>query len=46
MVFDAMLANSRAVEDWEYGSDTAVKGLDYAIGEYFGPKKEYRYIAD
>ena len=46
IMLDAMLADSRAEEDKEYGSDVAVKGLDRAIGEYFGPRKKYRYIAD
>ncbi len=46
IVLDAMLADSRAAEDEEYGSDMAVKDLDHAIGECFGPKKKYRYIAD
>lgn len=41
-----MLADSRAAEDKEYGSDVEVKGLDRAIGECFGPKEEYGYIAD
>ncbi len=45
-MLDAMLADSRAVEDEEYGSDVAVKGLDRAIGECFDPRKKYRYIAD
>ncbi len=46
IMLDAMLADSRAVEDGEYGSDVAVKGLDRAIGECFGPRKKYRYIGD
>ncbi len=46
IMLDAMLADSRAVENEEYGSDVAVKGLDSAIGEYFGLKKKYRYISD
>ncbi len=46
IVLDAMLADLGTEEDWEYGSDMAVKGLDRAIGECFGPKKKYRYIAD
>ncbi len=39
MMLDAMLADSRAAEDEEYGSDVAVKGFDRTIGEWFGPKK-------
>ncbi len=39
MMLDAMLADSRAAEVEEYGSDVVVKGLDRAIGECFGPKK-------
>ena len=45
-MLDAMLADSRAAEDEEYGSDVAVEGFDHAIGECFGPRKKYRYIAD
>ncbi len=45
-MLDAMLADSRAVEDEEYESDVVVKGLDCAMREYFGPKKKYEYIAD
>ncbi len=45
-MLDAMIADSRAVEDEEYGSDVAVKGLDRAIGECFSPRKKYGYIAD
>ncbi len=41
-----MLANSRAIENEEYGSDVEVKDVDCAIEECFGPKKEYGYIAD
>ncbi len=41
MVLDAMLADSRAIEHKEYGSDVVVKGLNRAIGECFGLKKEY-----
>ncbi len=46
IILDPMLADSRTGEDQEYGSDMAVKGPDRAIGEWFGPKKKYRYIAD
>ncbi len=46
ITLDAILADSRAAEDEEYRSDSAVKGLDCAIGECFGPKNKYRYIAD
>ncbi len=46
IVLDPMVADLRAEEDEEYGSDLAVKGLDRAIGKCFGPKKKYRYIAD
>ena len=46
IVLDAMLADLRIEEDEEYGSDMAVKDLDRAIREWFGPKKKYRYIAD
>ncbi len=46
MVLDVILADSRAEENKEYGSDVEVKGFDRAIGECFGPKKEYGYIAD
>ena len=45
-MFNAMLANSRAAEDEGYRSDVAVKGLDCAIGECFGPRNRYRYTAD
>ncbi len=45
-MLDAILADSREVEYEEYGSDVAVKGLDRAIGECFGPRMKYRYIAD
>ncbi len=33
IVVDSMLADSRAAEDEEYGSDVAVKSLNRAIGE-------------
>ncbi len=46
IVLDAILADSRAAGDEEYGSDVAVKGLDRSIGECFGSKKKYRYITD
>ncbi len=46
IVLDAMLTDSRAEVNEEYGSDVAAKGLDRAIKECFGPKKKYRYIAD
>ncbi len=46
IVLDTILADLRAEEDEEYGSDVAVKGLDRAIREFFGLKKKYRYIAD
>ncbi len=46
IMLDAMLADSRAEEDEEYRFDMAVKSFDRAIGECFGPKKEYGYIAD
>ncbi len=46
MMLDAILADLRAVEDEEYGFDLAMKGLDYAIKECFGPRKTYGYIAD
>ncbi len=39
MMLGAMLADLRAEEDEEYGSDVAVKGFDRTIGEWFGPKK-------
>ncbi len=39
MMLDAMLSDSRAAEEEEYGSDVTVKGFDRAIGEWFGPKK-------
>ncbi len=45
-MLDAILADSTAAEDEEYGSDVAVKSLDRVIGKCFGPRKEYRYIAD
>ncbi len=41
-----MLAETRAGENEEYGSDLAVKSFDRAIGECIDPKKEYGYIAD
>ncbi len=31
IMLDAMLADSRAAEDGDYGSDLSVKGLDRAI---------------
>ncbi len=46
VMLDAMLADSRAAEEEEYGSDVAVKDFDCAIGECFGLKKQYGYIAD
>ncbi len=46
IMLDAMLADSRAEEDEEYEFDVAVKGLDPAIGECFGPRMKYRYIAN
>ena len=46
IVLDAILADLRAEEDEEYGSDVAVKGLDRAIRECFGLKKKYRYFSD
>ncbi len=46
IMLDAMLADSRAAADEEYGSDVAMKGLDRAIGECFGPRMKHRYIAD
>ncbi len=39
MMLDAILADSRAAENEGYRSDVAVKGLDCAIGECFGPRK-------
>ncbi len=39
MMLDVILADSRVVKNEEYGSDIAVKGLDRAIRECFGPKK-------
>ncbi len=46
IMLDARLADLRAAEDEEYGSDMAVKSLGRAIGECFGPRMNYRYIAD
>ncbi len=39
MVLDAILANLRAEEDEEDGSDVAVKGHDRAIGEFLVRRK-------
>lgn len=44
-MLDAILVDLKAVKK-KYRSDVIIKDLNYAIREYFSPKKEYGYIAN